>query len=150
MLTYSQLEYSEAEELLDYIVEQAGEKKVAICVIDTRGNILTVACINGVGQHYLNFAVAKARTALDEGQDTVHFRFARNPAGMWGIPAEGAWSEWEITHAAQLSSHFCGWAGGTLVLNPADGSTIGAIGVSGLLELADHALASERPSGWTA
>ena len=143
------LDYTDARELLDFIIEQAAGRQIAIAVVDLTGRLLAVASINGVGQHYTDFAIAKAMTALHEELNTVDFRFIYEEGKYVERVDNLTWAEWELTHAAQLRPGFCGWAGGTVVNNPNNPDHIvGAIGVSGLSELEDHELSFKRPEKW--
>ncbi len=148
MRTLSSLEYSEARLLLEYIVDQAGDAKVAICVVDATGKLLAAASINGAASHYMTFALAKAITGLHEEDDTAGFRHDQPDHSSWVPKEEGqGWSEGELILAAQLSPGFCGWAGGSVVIDPSEELHIcGSIGVSGLMELEDQELADKLPA----
>jgi uncharacterized protein GlcG (DUF336 family) len=134
-----------------------GGKPVAIIVVDAHANPVWGISMPGTKAPSWDNALAKARTAVKFERDTVEFRFWRlhqdggDPAGEWHLNlGTDGWSEHDLAQARHLNSDFCAWAGGSLILNPHDGSIMGAIGVSNREELEDHELASSRPNGWTA
>ena len=153
------VEYREARDLLDHIILAAPkhEDGISVAVVDIYGLLLCQATLPGVTQMSVDAARRKALTVIRLGRDTVTLcheekpqdRDFPEPTPIW-VPTNSSWSKDDIREAHAADPDFCAWAGGVQVISPADGSMIGAIGVSGLSELEDHALASLRPSGWSA
>jgi uncharacterized protein GlcG (DUF336 family) len=155
MKTLSSVTLTEAAEIGEYILATAksdGGKHIAIVIVDVFAEpVWSVSMSRAKAPAWRN-AYAKAHTAVKFERDTVKFRFMDpGVAGTW-VPAtaHAGWSQFDLAQALHLDPLFCGWAGGSLILNPADGSIMGAVGVSNREELQDHELASLRPSGWTA
>jgi uncharacterized protein GlcG (DUF336 family) len=120
----------------------------------------------------------KAMTALDQQTDTVAILHANTHNGwvleedLLGGPTDVSlvshgpsdaglrlgsdrferegWNLTDIVAGSKTNAFFVPWAGGVLIRSPHDESIMGAIGVSGRLQLDDHQLASLRPSGWSA
>ncbi len=124
--------------------EELATGPVAFCICDAKGRKV-VETNMGVAKTYAYLARAKALTALDHQLDTVNFRYKKED-DLW-VPNPQGWSEWEIMHAAQHDPHFCGFAGGVLIINDAS-ELVGTIGVSALAELDDHKVAERARTGW--
>ena len=103
--------------------------------------------MDGAGALNVQVAYAKAITAIGLGEDTIQLRYTLNQkTGVWDR-TEG-WSDHDLANARQLQATFVSWAGG-LQVEDSVGTTIGAVGISGRLELEDHSLAREvMMMGW--
>lgn len=123
------------------------DELIAVAVVDASGDVLVALREDGVDPATLDFAIAKARTAVKFQRDTVSFRHNLNKEGVWELSGHDGWNEHDLAMAAKHTPYFCSWAGGTIVMHEKEAWVMGGVGVSGLDELDDHTLSQMRPSG---
>ena len=124
------IDYSEAKQIIDLIIQKATamQKSIAVAVADSHGELIAFARMDGVALPSINIAInkahsaARARKATQEIGDKV-----RHPEKGYDIAYYG-------------DPKFVGWGGGVPVLKGAD--VIGAIAVSGLSAAEDADLAA--------
>ena len=153
MQTLTSIDLADARELGEHIFQKAladGGEPVAIVIVDAHANPVWAISMNGTKPPSWTNAHAKACTAVEFEHNTIDFRFYQGESGMWIPLREKGWSELDLTQAMSLDPRFCGWAGGSPIINEHDRTVMGGIGVSNREEVEDHDLASSRPSGWTA
>ncbi|MFN2136023.1 MAG: GlcG/HbpS family heme-binding protein [Candidatus Promineifilaceae bacterium] len=115
------------------VLERNGEG-AAVAVVDPHGELIAFARTAGCPLPSINNAIHKAFTAAREGKES-------------GAVGQAARDErFALTNFGDL--RYTGWGGGVPVL--VDGQVVGAIGISGLPEaddvaLARHAAATYRP-----
>jgi len=122
--------YSEAQEIVRLIVNQAGEmqKAVAVAVVDPHGELVAFARMDGVPLPSISIAINKAWTAARAQKPTKEIGDkVRHPEKGFDIAYYG-------------DPRFVGWGGGIPLLR--DGQVIGAVGVSGLSSVEDVSLAT--------
>jgi glc operon protein GlcG len=120
-------------------VRQALEKKglgAAVAVVDGHGELIAFVRTRGCPLPSINNAINKAYASARE----------RIESGALGQRSRD--EDWPLTNFGDLS--YTGWGGGVPVVY--EGQVIGAIGISGLPEaddvaLARHAVAAWRPVG---
>ena len=130
MKTSRTIEYSEAKQIIDLIVEKAlQEKKAAvIAVSDSHGELIAFARMDGAPISSIRIAANKAWTAARERKPTKEIgEKVRHPEKGHDIAYYG-------------DPRFVGWGGGVPIWK--DGEVVGAIGVSGLLSTEDIELAT--------
>lgn len=147
--TCNSLDLSEAQRIVQSIQTTAkidGGKPVSIAVVDAHGDLLAFAHMDGTKGPSRPVAIAKARTAVEFGRDTMGFCHLVDPddTRVWIDNPEG----WDgRDHHNAISNHPGGrvmtWGGGTVVI--VDKEVVGGVGVSNRTEAEDHALASIRP-----
>jgi glc operon protein GlcG len=130
MRTTQTIDYSEAKEIIDRIVERALQIKKAavVAVADSHGELIAFARMDGAPISSIRIAANKAWTAARERKATKDIgEKVRHPEKGHDIAYYG-------------DPKFVGWGGGIPLWS--DGQVIGAIGVSGLSSLEDIELAT--------
>jgi glc operon protein GlcG len=130
MKTFQTIEYSEAKQIIDRIVEKAlaMKKAATIAVADTHGELLAFARMDGAPISCIRIAANKAWTAARERKPTQDIGDrVRHPEKGHDIAYYG-------------DPRFVGWGGGIPVWK--GGQVVGAIAVSGLSSSEDVALAT--------
>ena len=124
------IDYSEARQILNLIVEKASQMKKAavIAVADSHGELIAFARMDGAPISSIRIAMNKAWTAARERKATKEIGDkVRHPEKGHDIAYYG-------------DPRYVGWGGGIPVWK--DGEVVGAIGVSGLSSTEDIALAT--------
>lgn len=157
--------------------ENDGLPPVAVSIVDITYRQLLAAAMDDVALTCVQTAHDKAVTALAQQTDTVAILHVDTPNGwvleedLLGGPTDvslishgpsdaglrlgserserESWSLPDLIGGSKINKVFAPWAGGVLIRSPHDDSILGAVGVSGRLQLDDHRLASLRPSGWS-
>jgi glc operon protein GlcG len=121
------LSHSEAQALIAAVQKRldAQKKAAAIAVTDSHGELIAFLRMDGCNLPPLYIAINKAFTAARE----------RIPSGEVGAAARDR--PFPMTNYGNL--RYTGWAGGFPILH--DGKIVGAIGISGLDEEQETALA---------
>jgi len=138
MRTIHAIDYSEARQAMDLILEKAlrNGKAVVVAVADSHGDVISLARMDGAPVTSIQIAMNKAWTAAREGKPTKEIgETVRHPVRGHDIAYYG-------------DPKFVGWGGGIPVKR--NGEIIGAVAVSGLSEEEDSALAAlgvERIAG---
>ncbi len=130
MKTTQTIEYSEAKQIIDLIVERAlaMQKAAVIAVADSHGELIAFARMDGAPISSIRIAANKAWTAARERKPTKEIgEKARHPEKGHDIAYYG-------------DPRFVGWGGGIPVWK--DGQVAGAVAVSGLSSSEDIVLAS--------
>ncbi len=130
MKTIQSLEYSEARQIIDAIVERALHMKKAavVAVADSHGELIAFARMDGAPISSIRIAANKAWTAARERKSTQEIgERARHPENGHDIAYYG-------------DPKFVGWGGGVPVWK--DGEVVGAVAVSGLSSSEDVVLAT--------
>ncbi len=107
--------------------QQASAAPVALAICDSHGELLYFVRQPGVALHSGTLAQNKAYTAARDRQAT-------RDLGNWSRESGRALAYWS-------DPRFTGFAGGVPLWH--EGVVIGAVGISGLSEEADHRLATE-------
>jgi glc operon protein GlcG len=129
MRTIPTINYSEAKQAVDAIVERGLQmhKAVVVAVADCRGELLAFARMDRAPVSSVVVAMNKAWTAARSGKPTQEIgEKVRNPEKGHDIAYYG-------------DPRFVGWGGGIPVLK--DGEVAGAVAVSGLSSGEDASLA---------
>jgi glc operon protein GlcG len=129
MKTIPTLDYSEAKQAIERIVEAAQkmQKAVVIAVADCRGEIIALARMDAAPITSVVIATNKAWTAARLGKPTKEIgEKVRNPEKGHDISYYG-------------DPRFVGWGGGLPVFK--NGEVAGAVAVSGLSSAEDASLA---------
>jgi glc operon protein GlcG len=130
MKTTQTIDYSEAKQIIDRIVEEVLrlKKAVVIAVADSHGELIAFARMDGAPISCIRIAANKAWTAARERKSTQEIgERARHPEKGHDIAYYG-------------DPKFLGWGGGIPVWR--DGQVVGAVAVSGLSSSEDVALAT--------
>jgi glc operon protein GlcG len=130
MKTIHTIEYSEAQQIIERIVEEALRMKKAavIAVADTHGELIAFARMDGAPISSIRIAANKAWTAARERKPTKEIgEKARHPEKGHDIAYYG-------------DPKFVGWGGGVPVWR--NGQVVGAVAVSGLSSSEDVVLAT--------
>jgi glc operon protein GlcG len=130
MKTIESLEYSEARQIIDRIVQRALHMKKAavVAVADSHGELIAFARMDGAPISSIRIAANKAWTAARERKSTQEIgEKARHPEKGHDIAYYG-------------DPKFVGWGGGVPVWK--DGQVVGAVAVSGLSSSEDVVLAT--------
>jgi glc operon protein GlcG len=133
MKTAQTIEYSEARQVIDLIVERALQMKKAavVAVTDSHGELVAFGRMDGAPISSIRIAMNKAWTAARERKPTKEIgEKVRHPERGHDIAYYG-------------DPRFVGWGGGLPIWK--DGEVVGAIGVSGLSSTEDIELAT---LGW--
>jgi glc operon protein GlcG len=130
MKSHQVIDYSEAKKIIDLIVEKATESKKAIAaaVVDSHGELIAFARMDGVPLPSVNIAINKAYTAAR----------ARKPTHEIGEKVRHPEKGYDIAYHGDPK--FVGWGGGVPVLR--NGEVVGAVAVSGLSAAEDADLAA--------
>jgi glc operon protein GlcG len=130
MRTNQTIDYSEAKQIIDVIVQKALQMKKAavVAVADSHGELIAFARMDGAPISSIRIAANKAWTAARERKPTKDIGDkVRHPEKGHDIAYYG-------------DPRFVGWGGGIPIWS--DGEVIGGIGVSGLSSLEDIELAT--------
>lgn len=130
MKTTQTIDYSEAKQIIDRIVEHAlGMKKAAvIAVADAHGELIAFARMDGAPISSIRIAANKAWTAARDRKSTEDIgKRVRHPENGHDIAYYG-------------DPKFVGWGGGLPIWK--DGQVVGAVAVSGLSSSEDIVLAT--------
>ena len=130
MKTLHTIDYSDAQRIIDLIVNKAlqMQKAAVIAVADSHGELMAFARMDGAPVSSIRIAANKAWTAARERKPTKDIGDkVRHPERGHDIAYYG-------------DARFVGWGGGLPILK--DGEVVGAIGVSGLSADEDTALAA--------
>jgi glc operon protein GlcG len=121
------LSHAEAQAMIAAVQKkcEAEKKAAAIAVTDSHGELIAFVRMDGCHLPPLYIAINKAYTAARE----------RKPSGEVGASSRAR--PFPMTNYGTL--RYTGWAGGVPVLH--DGKVVGAIGISGLDEEEEVALA---------
>ena len=130
MKTLHTIDYSDAQRIIDLIVNKAlqMQKAAVIAVADSHGELLAFARMDGAPVSSIRIAANKAWTAARERKPTKDIgEKVRHPEKGHDIAYYG-------------DPRFVGWGGGLPIWK--DGEVVGAVGVSGLSADEDAALAA--------
>ena len=130
MKTTQTIDYSEAQKIIDLIVEKAlGMQKAAVvAVADSHGELIAFARMDGALVSSIRIAANKAWTAARERKATKDVgEKVRHPEKGHDIAYYG-------------DRRFVGWGGGIPVWK--NGEVVGAVGVSGISQAVDIELAA--------
>ena len=130
MRTTQTIDYSEARQIIDVIVEKALQlrKSAVIAVADSHGELIAFARMDGAPISSIRIAMNKAWTAARERKPTKEIGDkVRHPEKGHDISYYG-------------DHKFVGWGGGIPVWKNSE--VVGAIGVSGLSSIEDVELAT--------
>jgi len=130
MKTTQTIEYSEAKQIVDLIVEKASQMKKAavVAVADSYGELIALARMDGAPISSIRIAANKAWTAARERKATKEIgEKVKHPEKGHDIAYYG-------------DPRYVGWGGGIPIWK--NGEVIGAVGVSGLSSAEDIALAT--------
>jgi len=134
MYQTAQLSLRDALALIDDIrkVLERDELGAAVAVVDTHGELIAFVRTEGCPLPSINNAIHKAFTAAREGKESGEVGQASRE------------EQFAITNFGDL--RYTGWGGGVPVVH--EGHVIGAIGISGLPEADDVALARHAAAIW--
>src|SRR6266436_9746020 len=130
MKTTQTIDYSEAKQIIDRIVNKAlqMQKAAVVAVADSYGELMAFARMDGAPVSSIRIAANKAWTAARERKPTKDIgEKVRHPEKGHDIAYYG-------------DPRFVGWGGGVPVWK--DGQVVGAVAVSGLSSSEDVVLAS--------
>jgi len=130
MRTTQTIEYSDARQVIDLIVEKALQMKKAavVAITDSHGELIAFARMDGAPISSIRIAANKAWTAARERKPT------RDIGDKVRDPVKGH----DIAYYGD--PRFVGWGGGLPIWK--NGEVVGAIGVSGLSSTEDIELAT--------
>lgn len=130
MRTVQSIDYAEAKQAVDLIVEKAlqMQKSAVVVVADSHGDVIYVVRMDGAPVSSIQIAMNKAWTAARE----------RKPTKDIGEKVKHPEKGHDIAYYGD--PRYVGWGGGLPVLN--NGEVIGAVAVSGLSSNEDIALAT--------
>jgi glc operon protein GlcG len=134
MYQAAQLSLEDALAMIDDVREvlEREELGAAVAVVDTHGELIAFVRTKGCPLPSINNAIHKAFTAAREGKES----------GEVGQAARD--QDFPVTNFGDL--RYTGWGGGVPVTY--EGQVIGAIGISGLPEADDVALARHAVATW--
>jgi len=130
MRTLHTIDYSEARQAVDLIVQRASQmqKAASVAVADSHGDVLCFARMDGAPVSSIRIAMNKAWTAARERKTTKEIgEKAKHPEKGHDISYYG-------------DPQYVGWGGGIPVWK--NGAVVGAVAVSGLSSQEDVALAT--------
>src|SRR5579862_7356305 len=130
MRTNQTIDYSEAKQIIDVIVQKALQMKkpAVVAVADSHGELIAFARMDGAPISSIRIAANKAWTAARERKPTKDIgEKARHPEKGHDIAYYG-------------DPKFVGWGGGVPVWR--NGQVVGAVAVSGLSSSEDVVLAT--------
>jgi glc operon protein GlcG len=124
------IDYSEAEQIIDLIIQKATamQKPIAVAVADSHGELIAFGRMDGVPFPSINIAINKAYTAAR----------TKKPTQEIGDKVKHPEKGYDIAYYGDPK--FVGWGGGVPVLR--DGEVVGAVAVSGLSAAEDAELAA--------
>ncbi len=129
-----QLSLQDALQMIDDVREtlQKNKKGAAVAVVDAHGELIAFVRTEGCPLPSINNAIHKAFTAAREGKESL------------AVGQASRAEEFAITNFGDL--RYTGWGGGVPVKYEEE--VIGAIGISGLPEADDIALARHAAATW--
>lgn len=130
MRTLHTLDYSEASQAVDIIVQKASEagKAAVVAIADGHGDLIFLARMDGAPVSSIRIAINKAYTAARERKPTKEIGDkVRHPEKGHDIAYYG-------------DPNYVGWGGGVPVRK--NGEVVGAVAVSGLSSAEDVELAN--------
>jgi glc operon protein GlcG len=130
MRTVPVVEYAEAKKIIDLVTEKAAhlQKSLVVAVVDSHGELIAFARMDGAPISSIRIAANKAWTAARERKTTKEIgEKVRHPEKGHDIAYYG-------------DPRFVGWGGGIPIWK--DGMVAGAVGVSGLSSREDVELAT--------
>jgi glc operon protein GlcG len=129
-----QLSLGEAVQMIEGVREVLEKDKLgaAVAVVDAHGELIAFARTEGCPLPSINIAIHKAFTAAREGKESGEIGEAARQDGF------------AITNFGDL--RYTGWGGGVPICY--EDEVIGAIGISGLPEADDVALARHAAGTW--
>lgn len=127
MISQNQLSHSDALKIIEFLRAELEKRQggAAVAVVDTHGELIAFLRMDGCPLPSINNAIHKAFTAVRE----------RKPSAEVGASARR--EQFALTNFGDL--RYTGWGGGVPVV--VGGEVVGAIGISGLPEAEDVALA---------
>jgi len=130
MRTLQTIEYSEARQIVDLIVDKASQmqKAVAVAVADSHGDLICFARMDGAPVSSIRIAMNKAWTAARE----------RKPTREIGEKVKHPDRGHDIAYYGDAK--YVGWGGGIPIWK--NGEVVGSVAVSGLSSNEDIALAT--------
>ncbi len=134
MVQSIQLSLDEALEIVEGVLHALKKDSLgaAVAVVDPHGELIAFARTEGCRLPSINIAINKAFTAAREGKESGEIgRASRDegfPLSNFGDP------------------RYIGWGGGVPIMH--EGQVLGALGISGLPEAVDVALAREAVERW--
>jgi glc operon protein GlcG len=130
MKTLQTIDYSEARQIVDLIVDKAAQmqKAAAIAVADSHGDLICFARMDGAPVSSIRIAMNKAWTAARE----------RKPTREIGEKVKHPEKGHDIAYYGDAK--YVGWGGGIPIWN--NGEVVGSVAVSGLSSNEDIALAT--------
>jgi len=130
MRTLQTIEYSEARQIVDLIVDKASQmqKAAAVAVADSHGDLICFARMDGAPVSSIRVAMNKAWTAARE----------RKPTREIGEKVKHPDKGHDIAYYGDAK--YVGWGGGIPIWR--NGEVVGSVAVSGLSSNEDIALAT--------
>jgi len=130
MRTVQTIEYSEARQIVDLIVDKASQmqKAAAVAVADSHGDLICFARMDGAPVSSIRIAMNKAWTAARE----------RKPTREIGEKVKHPDKGHDIAYYGDAK--YVGWGGGIPIWR--NGEVVGSVAVSGLSSNEDIALAT--------
>jgi len=130
MRTLQTIEYSEARQIVDLIVDKASQmqKAAAVAVADSHGDLICFARMDGAPVSSIRIAMNKAWTAARE----------RKPTREIGEKVKHPDRGHDIAYYGDAK--YVGWGGGIPIWR--NGEVVGSVAVSGLSSNEDIALAT--------
>jgi len=130
MRTLQTIEYSEARQIVDLIVDKASQmqKAAAVAVADSHGDLICFARMDGAPVSSIRIAMNKAWTAARE----------RKPTREIGEKVKHPDKGHDIAYYGDAK--YVGWGGGIPIWK--NGEVVGSVAVSGLSSNEDIALAT--------
>ena len=130
MRTLQTIDYTEAKQALDLIIEKtlSMKKAISVAVADSHGDLICFARMDGAPASSIRIAMNKAWTASREHKATKEIgEKVKHPESGHDIAYYG-------------DPNYVGWGGGLPISK--NGEVVGAIAVSGLSSSEDAALAA--------
>jgi glc operon protein GlcG len=130
MRTLQTIDYTEAKQALDLIIEKtlSMKKAISVAVADSHGDLICFARMDGAPVSSIRIAMNKAWTAAREHKATKEIgEKVKHPESGHDIAYYG-------------DPNYVGWGGGLPISK--NGEVVGAIAVSGLSSSEDAALAA--------
>jgi glc operon protein GlcG len=130
MRTLQSIDYAEARQIVDLIVDKAAQmqKAAAVAVADSHGDLICFARMDGAPVSSIRIAMNKAWTAARE----------RKPTREIGEKVKHPEKGHDIAYYGDAK--YVGWGGGIPIWN--NGEVVGSVAVSGLSSNEDIALAT--------
>lgn len=130
MIQQYEMEYREARQIVDALIKEVNQRGKAgvIAVVDSHGELLAFARMDGAPYSSITIAMNKAYTAARE----------RKPSKDIGIASRDPEKGFDIGYFGDPK--FTGWGGGVPIVK--DGAVVGAVAISGLPQAEDMELAA--------